>query len=819
MMLSFSLLSIFLLFLFQDVSEASGGIVGYGLSFFPDACSLACHDVLSSLYLSCTTFSKHHGMPSDMDMGMGGGMKKRDMGMGMDMDMGMMEMGMTSDECRASNLPWLQTMAYCIHQSCGAHGYTMEKQAECFKTHAVAGASEPTFHDCLPETAPTQELAMNATWLNVTSLVNQHMYHATHGTLEEFARSEYLHTKYSMILYFIVIGSCLLWGTMIQVGGIFPSAYQQFSSSTIVSKFRQYVGLPAFFSSRHLEPLPVNLGYVPGRALGISIGIFVILNVVFSSVSFGSFQPNIYFPSERFELCEYIGNRTGMLSLVNISIAILFAGRNNILIAVTGWSQTTFLTFHRWAARVGTVQAIVHSIVYTIQYTNPGYEGAASYSEKAAEPFYWWGIIGTITLSLATAFAILPIRIIVYELFLVVHITLIVLTLVACWYHLVPHFGFEFGYQVWLYICFAFWSADRLARVVRIVYYNRLGNAKAIVEEVPGCNILHVTVFPRVTSGIGAGQHTFLYFPGFGKFWESHPFSIAAWNTGRTSSQANTKSLSSSRRSGGVYTTTKDADAVSPVTESKYQIKSTAEVVAPEAHKHNDNVSFQLLIRAHSGMTAKLHRFLATHPERPRVEISLYTEGCYAGHYATLQSLFTADTVLCLVGGLGITNALGFVQEYVNSGTEGEAAGTKARGVMRRARRFVLAWSAKERAFIDYVRRNFLAEAQGVELMFWHTGSDTSSKNEDAAHKSDSSPDDEIQKVDAHKPEAMDAAAEVTVGRMPIASVIRSSLEVGRRTTVLVCGPGRMADDARLQVVSCVKDGFSVDLVEEAFAW
>lgn len=71
-----------------------------------------------------------------------------------------------------------------------------------------------------------------------------------------------------------------------------------------------------------------------------------------------------------------------------MSIAILFAGRNNVLIAITGWSQTTFLTLHRWTARVATLQAVAHSIAYTIQYVDPGYDGAESYSEKAAEPFY-----------------------------------------------------------------------------------------------------------------------------------------------------------------------------------------------------------------------------------------------------------------------------------------------------------------------------------------------------------------------------------------------------------------------------------------------
>ncbi|KAI1110914.1 ferric reductase like transmembrane component-domain-containing protein [Nemania sp. NC0429] len=810
MISTLTIFSLLFSLLLQHVSGAENGIIGFGRSMYEDPCSLACHDSLSTLYLSCTTFPDHNGMPGmEYDMEMGGG----------GMEMG--PMGMTTEECRASNKPWLQTMAYCIQQGCGAHGYTVEDQARCFSLHAVGGASEPTFLDSLPDPAPTVELSMHDTWLNVTSLVNAHMYHATHGTLTEFAKSEYSHTRYSMILYLIVIGTCLISGIAIQLAGLFPSIYQQLRSSTLVSKLRQHIILPALFGSRHLEPLPGNLGYVPNRALGIAIGIYVSLNVIFSAVSFESFQPNIYFPSERAELCEYVGNRTGTLSLVNISIAILFAGRNNLLIAITGWSQTTFLTLHRWVARVATVQAIVHSIAYTIPYVDPGYEGAPSYAEKAAEPFYWWGIIGTIALGLAVTFAILPIRITLYELFLIVHIVLIILALVASWYHLVPHFGLEYGYQIWLYICFAFWSADRLARLARIAYYNRLGGAKAVVATVPGCNILHVTVFPRTAQGVGPGQHTFVYFMGLGRFWESHPFSIAAWAHSHTHRSPLTQSVSSSpstSKSNGVYSIAKEVDTpLSPATDSIDYVTSTAtqhqEVVVPrEQQKHRD-VSFQLLIRAHSGMTGKLQRHLSSHPAGSKVDISLYTEGYYAGHYATLQSLFTADTVLCLVGGMGITNALGYVQEYVSgtSSVEGEAAG-KARGVMGRAKRFILAWSAKEAAFIDYVRKNFLANAHGVECLFWYTGS-----SGDAPEMSESAKTGTLS-GDGYGLGTADTTA-VAAGRMPIPLVMKSALEVGLQTTVLVCGPGQMADEARRQVASCVKDGFHVDIVEEAFAW
>lgn len=118
------------------------------------------------------------------------------------------------------------------------------------------------------------------------------------------------------------------------------------------------------------------------------IVVYVILNVIFSAVGYGSFQPNVMFKSKGFELCEYVGNRTGTLSLVNASIAILFAGRNNLLIAWTGWSLTTFITLHRWTARMATLQALVHSIVYTLAYWQPGYGGAAAYAAKAMEPFY-----------------------------------------------------------------------------------------------------------------------------------------------------------------------------------------------------------------------------------------------------------------------------------------------------------------------------------------------------------------------------------------------------------------------------------------------
>ena len=190
------------------------------------------------------------------------------------------------------------------------------------------------------------------------------------------------------MLYLIVIGSCIGCGVLAQVTSAFPGLQKQLHTSTLWSKLQQHIILPALFGSRRLEPLPGRMGYVPGRVLSIFISVYVVMNVILCSVSFRNFWPNTWFASPQFEICEYVGNRTGTLSLVKMSMAILFAGRNNVLIALTGWSQTTFLTLHRWTARASALQAIVHSIAYTMAYYEPGSGGAARYATEAAMSFY-----------------------------------------------------------------------------------------------------------------------------------------------------------------------------------------------------------------------------------------------------------------------------------------------------------------------------------------------------------------------------------------------------------------------------------------------
>jgi hypothetical protein len=65
-------------------------------------------------------------------------------------------------------------------------------------------------------------------------------------------------------------------------------------------------------------------------------------------------------------MCRYVSDRTGIISFVNFPLIWLFGMRNNVLLWLTGWDFGTYNNFHRWVARVATVQAIVHSIGYTV---------------------------------------------------------------------------------------------------------------------------------------------------------------------------------------------------------------------------------------------------------------------------------------------------------------------------------------------------------------------------------------------------------------------------------------------------------------------
>lgn len=143
---------------------------------------------------------------------------------------------------------------------------------------------------------------------------------------------------------------------------ILSRPWKHYSSG--ISILRRYITVPATFNHRCSQPL--GWCTVPPRIETLTITAFLALNIVLCTVSYRITHGNLYWPDESIQLWRYISDRTGILSFANFPILWLFGTRNNVLMWTTGWDFGTFNNFHRWIARISTIQAVVHSVGYTV---------------------------------------------------------------------------------------------------------------------------------------------------------------------------------------------------------------------------------------------------------------------------------------------------------------------------------------------------------------------------------------------------------------------------------------------------------------------
>lgn len=83
-------------------------------------------------------------------------------------------------------------------------------------------------------------------------------------------------------------------------------------------------------------------------------------------------KANSSWPGHKDQLVRYIADRTGIMSFYNLPLLWLLAGRNDVFMWLTGFSYraSSFRVwlmpascnlFHKWVARIATLQAIAHS--------------------------------------------------------------------------------------------------------------------------------------------------------------------------------------------------------------------------------------------------------------------------------------------------------------------------------------------------------------------------------------------------------------------------------------------------------------------------
>ncbi|KAF8595806.1 hypothetical protein BDV93DRAFT_563979 [Ceratobasidium sp. AG-I] len=708
------------------------------LAIFQLGCGEACNGVIDGFELECTPGTKqHHGTSLDLA------------------------------HCQAQNAPYLSTIAWCIASRC-----TAASQKEILHywdwVQGNRKIAWPSYASVLPSVEPplvSEDLEI----LNSTVRISDDSYWLEYGTQQTFSYVERWHVRTGYILIILVVVACLFgaaqWLVLTKLYA--PHASTSWRSSSTVTWFKKHLVLPALFNASHRQPILRSLGYLPTRLAALLLFIFFALNIIFLAVGIKSIQPNTWYTSRKMEINNYVANRAGVLSFALLPLTVLLSARNNPLVRLTNMTATTYVMVHRWVARACAFQAVVHSVGWTLQW----YWEKGDWSTLRAEgtlPYMRWGFAGTVALCLMVGLAAWPIRHRSYELFIVLHIALGIISLAGCWYHMDFRFANKYGYKNWLYVTFGIWGADRIVRSLRMLYLSwpaitRKPNALARAELLPGgTDLLKITIPTRLGLSAKPGQYAFVHFASLFKPWENHPFSIASWSVGGS-----------------------DVERASPE-----PTKASSEDAEKESQTDSvpsftpSGPSITMIVRAYNGATSRIRD--AVRANRGPMTLPILLEGPY-GHP---QPLHVYETQVLIAGGVGVTAILGYIQAFVDSPSE------------MKTKRMVIVWSAREADFIRAVVGSSLSHLpENVKLQLHCTGSQASE---------------------------LDGKYAVTHARPQLPNVVKTNVEnlpAGERVAFLVSGSGSMSDEVRQAVVECIGagpgqvDGDQVNFFDEVFAW
>lgn len=604
------------LLLFINLTAASGlvGITNFNM-YWPHTCTSACESVYSSVYLACSTIDATGEM-------------------------------VTSDTCRLTNEQYMSSLAWCWEVQCQNYSISFEDFQKAWKI-SLENATF-TFEDALAIGRPSELIDKSTRWLNTSMLPVQSYYYPFYKTTQEFYQLEKWHAIFGVILI------CIPWLLVILgfLNNIIEST--QFISRNLPVGLRiwirKHILVPALFKEKSNVPLhltsKIPFDYVPPRIVSIAIVIYYAINVIFCSVNYSSFPENLWWDTRADQIMTYVSNRTGVLSFVNLPILILFASRNNIFQWMTGWSYATFQFFHRHVAFICTLQAVIHSVLYTVlKLRMPG--GAATYAAEAAKPYWYWGIVATTLLCLILPLSILKLRRLSYEAFIFFHYSLAIVAIAGCKFHISRRFKTEWGYNYWLYATYAVWGFDFLTRIVRVVRLSWMGiSVHATIELAESeTDVLKITYSAsRLQTQRCVENYYYLYFPTILPCFTSHPFTLSGWTFEDRLNLGTSKGI--------------------PVNSSSENISSTTEKNNSTRVYEGESSTPELIFYAkvQRGTTAQLFMRLEKNNFQPITLFSL-VEGPYGSYDITILSKY--NVVVILTGGIGRTVAQNFLNYYI----------------------------------------------------------------------------------------------------------------------------------------------------------
>ena len=188
------------------------------------------------------------------------------------------------------------------------------------------------------------------------------------------------------------------------------------------------------------------------------------------------------------------------------------------------------------------------------------------------------------------------------------------------------------GYEIWIYIAFAFWAFDRLVRFLKMLKNGIRTAAVTVIDD----DYIRLNV-PNV---FASGQ-AYLYFPTLTcRVWENHPFSVAAGLLARNAifhiRQQPAKELPASHRKA-------DPEMNPGLASDAFGLDQ------PSSVPQRKELGLTFFIRTRTGTTALL---------RTRTTLPVLIESSYGHNFFSRHGsgcLASYPNLICIAGGVGIT--------------------------------------------------------------------------------------------------------------------------------------------------------------------
>ncbi|KAG2176369.1 hypothetical protein INT43_005603 [Umbelopsis isabellina] len=551
--------------------------------------------------------------------------------------------------CQCSSVPYLGSMALCYSNYCGTEihqNWDYLRDLSCLGQAAQTGYKD-TVSNATKYAVPARDADMT-TAIYYPVLFNQSDIEPTIRTINEYNTQIFYGTLYGgatnvIVFFFIFLGMVNNLYLCITKRLARKARTKKASVTLRTSRFlRKWLINPTLFPNGKHSRQPKICGLyvsIPTRIESIAIFIFLVVNVIILLPNYRVFPDNTYWPNDMpLQLGRYIADRSGIISFTQLPMVYLFAGRNNLLLFLTGWSYDRFTVAHKWISRTMFFHALVHSLAYT--WYPYHVSGFSLYVEYAQDPYFQYGLAATALGGLIVWFAMPTFRRWSYEIFLIGHIVMVVGFTVGCWYHI--KLLEDEDHMPWMYASIAIWSFDRFIRFVRLIYLNvkwsRGASQVCKVDLLPeDCMKLRIHCSRKPLDRLLPGAYVYIYIPSI-YFWQSHPFTIASWSN-----------LQSSMIK---------AEASEPMNDGEGSSQDSV-VTKAKATDLDSGPTFDLLIRPQRGMTSNLHKKLIEN--QGSLTMNVLIEGPY-GHMAPMSCY---DTAIYIAGGVGISATLPYLQQAV----------------------------------------------------------------------------------------------------------------------------------------------------------